>query len=234
MPVPIIITIDGPAGAGKSTTARRVAEHLGYIYIDTGAMYRAVTLAAIESATAITTKGLCALVSTISIALRTDERGQRTLLNGVDVSDRIRQPDVTALVSRVSAEPCVREHLVALQRAMGRDGGVVMDGRDIGSVVFPNAHVKVYLVASIAERARRRLQDLHALGQRAQIEDVITQIAERDRLDSSRETSPLMKPEGAVEIDTTHRTIDEQVQDIVQLAKNYQKAHHFITTYGNL
>lgn len=234
MPVPIIITIDGPAGAGKSTTARRVAEHLGYIYIDTGAMYRAVTLAAIESATAITTNGLCALVSTISIALRTDERGQRTLLNGVDVSDRIRQPDVTALVSRVSAEPCVREHLVALQRAMGRDGGVVMDGRDIGSVVFPNAHVKVYLVASIAERARRRVQDLHALGQRAQIEDVITQIAERDRLDSSRETSPLIKPEGAVEIDTTHRTIDEQVQDIVQLAKNYQKAHHFITTYGNL
>ncbi len=234
MPVPIIITIDGPAGAGKSTTARRVAEHLGYIYIDTGAMYRAVTLAAIESATAISTSGLCALVLTISIELRTDERGQRTLLNGVDVSDRIRQPDVTALVSRVSAEPCVREHLVALQRAMGRDGGVVMDGRDIGSVVFPHAHVKVYLVASIAERARRRVQDLRALGQHAEIEDVITQIAERDRLDSSRQTSPLMKPEGAVEIDTTHRTIDEQVQDIVQLAKNYQKAHHFITTYGNL
>lgn len=234
MPVPIIITIDGPAGAGKSTTARKVAEHLGYIYIDTGAMYRAVTLAAIEADTPLTTEGLCALVERLSIELRTDERGQRTFLNGLDVSDRLREPDVTAMVSRVSAEPCVREHLVALQRLMGTAGGVVMDGRDIGSVVFPHAHVKIYLVASIAERARRRVQDLLALGQHVNLDDVITQIAERDRLDSSRETSPLVKPDGAVEIDTTHRTIDEQVQDIIRLAHNYQKAHHYITTYGNV
>ncbi|MGA0046136.1 MAG: (d)CMP kinase [Candidatus Kapaibacteriota bacterium] len=234
MPVPIIITIDGPAGAGKSTTARKVAEHLGYIYIDTGAMYRAVTLAAIESSTALTTEDLCALVTNVTIELRTDDRGQRTLLNGVDVSDRIRQPDVTSLVSRVSAEPCVREHLVALQRMMGQHGGVVMDGRDIGSVVFPHAHVKVYLVASIAERARRRVQDLTALGQHVNLDEVIAQIAERDRLDSSRQTSPLIKPDGAVEIDTTHRTIDEQVDDIIQLARNYQKAYHYITTYGNM
>lgn len=233
MSEPLIVTIDGPAGAGKSTTARRVAESLGYVYIDTGAMYRAVTLEALRTGTTLDEKGLAALMEKIQIELRSDDRGQRTLLNGEDVSEAIRRPDVTANVSRVSAEPIVRERLVAIQREIGSHGGVVMDGRDIGSVVFPHAHVKVFLVADLYERARRRIADTQGSDDDITLEEMVARLAERDRLDSSRATSPLLKPEGAVEVDTTHLTITQQVDLIVQLARNYQKAHAFVASYGN-
>ena len=230
----IIITIDGPAGAGKSTTARRVASELSYLYIDTGAMYRAVTLAALRAGVSLDADALSDLVKTLTIDLVQGDDQQRTMLNGEDVTTAIRRPDVTASVSKVSAVPAVRRHLVQRQREIGINGGIVMDGRDIGSVVFPNAEVKVYLIADINERARRRLEDLKAQGESATLEEMIARITERDTLDSEREASPLIKPDGAVEIDTTALTIDEQVAQIVKLARNYLKAYAYISAFGNL
>ncbi len=230
----IIITIDGPAGAGKSTTARQVAERLGYTYIDTGAMYRAATLAALRAGIALEAQPLAALVGTLTIELVPGPSGQRTLLNGEDVTEAIRKPEVTSAVSAVSAIPEVRKSMVARQRQIGMQGGVVMDGRDIGSVVFPHAQVKVYLVANIGERARRRLQDLQAQGEATTLDDQIQQIEHRDRLDSERAASPLVKPDGAVEIDTTDLSIEEQVGKILHLVKNYQKAYAYISAFGNL
>lgn len=231
---PIIITIDGPAGAGKSTTARRVAEHLGYTYIDTGAMYRAVTLAAIRKHASIDEATLDAMCSTISITLRQSQNGQRTHLDGEDVTDAIRDASVTALVSQVSSFPAVRRHLVKRQREIGINGGVVMDGRDIGSVVFPNAQVKVFLVADLDARTRRRLADEQAKGISVDEETLKDQIALRDKLDSERAASPLIKPEGAVEIDTTHLTINEQVEKILDLVHQYHTTYGLISAFGKI
>ena len=229
---PIIITIDGPAGAGKSTTARRVAESLGYVYIDTGAMYRAVTLAAIKQQVPITEADLGAMCADLKIELTQGSGGQRTLLNGNDVTEAIRQPDVTSLVSQVSSFPLVRRHLVQRQREIGINGGVVMDGRDIGSVVFPNAQVKVFLVADLEARTLRRLADEQAKGFAIDEDSLRDQIARRDKLDSERAASPLKKPDGAVEIDTTNLTIDEQVKKIIDLAHNYQTTYGLISAFG--
>jgi len=231
---PLIITIDGPAGAGKSTTARRVAEALGYIYVDTGAMYRAVTLALIRSNRQVNEENVLELMDGMAIHLHRDEKGQHTYLNGDDVTDNLRHPSVTALVSTVAAYPKVRRRLVQKQREMGVRGGIVMDGRDIGSVVFPNAHVKVFLVADIEERTRRRLADLQQAGQDIDTEQLRLQITERDKEDSERAESPLMKPEGATEIDTTNLTIDEQVAMIVTLARKYQQTEGLLSKFGNL
>lgn len=229
---PIIITIDGPAGAGKSTTARRVAEHLGYTYIDTGAMYRAVTLAAIRGKVAIDESALDDLCSHLSIKLTQGSQGQRTLLNNEDVTDAIRDTSVTSLVSQVSSFPAVRRHLVKRQREIGLNGGVVMDGRDIGSVVFPNAQVKIFLVADLEARTRRRLADEQAKGISVDESMLKEQIALRDKLDSERATSPLIKPEGAVEIDTTNLTIDEQVSKILDLVHRYHTTYGLISAFG--
>lgn len=227
----IIIAIDGPAGAGKSTTARRVAEHLGYVYIDTGAMYRAVSLAALRRACPMTDIDLGAVAGECDIRLEPTDGAQRVLLNGEDVSLAIRQADVTAVVSQVSAFSSVRKALVKRQRQIGEDGGVVMDGRDIGSVVFPHAEVKVFLVADTEERVRRRLLEAQARGEQITEDEVRRQIVSRDEYDSSRQESPLVKAPGAVEIDTTSCSIDEQVERILNLVRSYQNTHTIVSAH---
>lgn len=214
----IIIAIDGPAGSGKSTSAKIVAEQLGYIYIDTGAMYRAVTLEWLKSGLEMSETVLNNLVNILHIELKQSESGQRTFLNGKDVSSDIRQPDVTKYVSPVSAFSYVREKMVEQQRLMGINGGVVMDGRDIGTVVFPQAELKIYLVASISARVHRRLSESIAKGINISEEEVRRQIVDRDAYDSSRNNSPLRKADDAIEIDTSDMTITQQTTMIIDLA----------------
>jgi CMP/dCMP kinase len=213
----LIIAIDGPAGSGKSTTARLVAEKLGYIYIDTGAMYRAVTLAWLRSKKEMTDEVMIELMDKFPVELIQSPQGQRTMLAGEDVSDEIRSPDVTKFVSPVSAMECVRIKMVAQQRRLGEKGGVVMDGRDIGTVVFPNADLKVFLIASIDARAYRRMLELKAKGIDFSEEEIKQQIAARDKYDSTREISPLRKAEDAIELDTSNISIEEQVAKVLEL-----------------
>ncbi len=218
----IIIALDGPAGSGKSTTARRVAEALHYIYIDTGAMYRAITLAALREERSLTNSDLMPIVKEYRLELTTTPDGQRTILGREDVTNEIRSPEVTKLVSAVSALPSVREAMTKRQREMGQNGGVVMDGRDIGTVVFPEAELKVFLIASLEERAKRRLAELtgtdggsHAIT----LEEMCHQIHERDKQDTERLVSPLRKAADAVEIDTSQLSIDQQTEQIITLAQ---------------
>ncbi|MEN3038213.1 MAG: (d)CMP kinase [Candidatus Kryptonium sp.] len=215
----IIIAIDGPAGSGKSTTARLVAQKLGYIYIDTGAMYRALTLKVINSGIDPNDeKSVAELAENMKIELLYENGNLKVILDGNDVSEKIRTPEVTSLVSIVSAHPKVREVMVKKQQELGKDGGVVMDGRDIGTVVFPNAQLKIFMTADIKERAKRRQKELEAQGFKVDLEKLIYEIEERDKFDSSREVGPLKKADDAIEIDTTNLTIDEQVDFVLKKA----------------
>ncbi|MDH7514763.1 MAG: (d)CMP kinase [Bacteroidota bacterium] len=217
---PFIITIDGPAGSGKTTTARLVAERLGFPYIDTGAMYRAVAYAVLsEGLDASDEPSICRLVQRITVESVTVDGVRRTLLNGVDVEPYIRSREISRLASIVSAIPCVRQAMVARQRAAVEGvKGAVLEGRDIGTVVFPDAPCKIYLVADSRTRAERRRLQLAAQGQEVDASTLEREIAERDAFDASRSHSPLRKPEDAVEVDTTHLTIKEQVDAIVGIA----------------
>lgn len=212
----MIITLDGPAGSGKSTTARALAKRLGGVYLDTGAMYRSVTLLALESGTNPGDAAkLDAIAAAITIDFQEAENGQNVFVNGRDVTAAIRAPEIDANVSAVSAHPGVREKMVAQQRkiAMGHQM-VVVEGRDAGSVVFPNADHKFFLNASPAERGKRRaLQTGQATDK---VQDIAKQIVERDSKDSSRLISPLMVPAGAVEIDNSHLSLDETIEKILQ------------------
>lgn len=214
----IIIAIDGPAGSGKSTTAKIVAQKLGYIYIDTGAMYRAVAYQWLQSDTEYTPENLKKATDESNIELVQSEVGQRTYLNGNDVSDEIRLPEVTKYSSPISADGYVRERLVEQQRKLGKSGGVAMDGRDIGTVVFPEAQLKIYLVASIEARVERRLKEMKEKGLEVSIDEVSNLITERDKNDSTRAISPLRKASDAIEIDTTNLSIEQQSQIILDLA----------------
>jgi cytidylate kinase len=216
----IIVAIDGPAGSGKTTTAKIAAEKLGYIYIDTGAMYRAVTLAWIRSGIEITPENAPRVMENLAIRLEQSDGGQITSINGEDVSSEIRTPDVTKLVSPVSAVEFVREKMYELQRRLGQEGGVVMDGRDIGTTVFPKAELKIYLTASIEARAKRRLLELKSKGIEQTLDETREQIAARDKYDSTRPASPLRKAEDAIEINTSELTIDQQTDMIIDLARN--------------
>lgn len=215
----IIIAIDGPAGSGKSSSAKLIAEALNYTYIDTGAMYRAVTLAWIQQNKEYNEDSVIKLCDEIDITLKTSPIGQRTFLNGEDVSDAIRSTEVTKLVSPVSAIAEVREKLVDMQRKMGELGGIVMDGRDIGTVVFPNAQLKIFLIANIKTRAERRYKELIAKGQDVDIAVIEKEIEARDKYDSTREASPLTKASDAIEVDTSEMNLIEQSEYIVNLAK---------------
>ena len=215
-----IIAIDGPVGAGKSTTARKVAEELGFLFVDTGAMYRAVTLDVLNNGVNPEDEEAVKKVAALArVELVSAGKSQRTFLNGADVSERIRDRDVTAAVSAVSAQKAVRERMTQLQREIGKNGGVVMEGRDIGTVVFPDAEYKIYLDASIETRAERRYDELVARGVKITLEELIKEVRERDRANIERELAPLKKAPGAVLIDTTDMTFDEQVATIVALVR---------------
>ncbi|MFP4369245.1 MAG: (d)CMP kinase [Candidatus Kapaibacterium sp.] len=222
----IIIAIDGPAGSGKSTTAGKVADSLGYIYIDTGAMYRAATLLWLYMGRQINEANAPEVMEKCKITMRNSPDGQLTILNGKDVSAELRTSEVTKYVSRVSAMPYVREKLTAQQRQLGENGGVVMDGRDIGTVVFPNAGLKIFLVADVDKRAERRWKELKEKGLDVHLDEIKQQIIERDKYDSSREHSPLKKADDAIEVDTSNMTIEEQVQKVIDLAEERINLKH--------
>jgi len=214
----IAIAIDGPAGAGKSTVARLIAGRFGYLYIDTGAMYRAVALAALRAGVGPgETNELARLVSGLDIRLEPGENAQRVLLNGEDVTEEIRSRDVTSVVPAYAAVPAVRARLVELQRAMAREGGVVMDGRDIGTHVLPDAELKIFMTASVRERARRRYEE-SGRAQGLTLEMLEKEIAERDRQDASREIAPLVQAEDAIVLDTTSLTAEEAADRVAMLA----------------
>ncbi len=212
-----IIAIDGPAGSGKSTTARLVAQQLGFFHLDTGAMYRAITLKIIEAGIRLTNRRqLQQLLDSTQLDLKWEKDRLQVLLDKRDVTEAIRQPAVSALVSPVSAIRSVREKLVAEQRRLAAGRNVVCEGRDIGSVVFPHAQLKIYLDCDLKERARRRLAELKG---KATLEQVRKNLAERDRIDSRRRHSPLRRVRDAILIDTTHLTIEEQVALVCALAR---------------
>ena len=219
MPEKIRIAIDGPAASGKSTTARLLAQKLGYLYIDTGAMYRAATLSVLRAGIDVhDEQAVVEHVKKIKITLKIVNGIQRTFLNDEDVSEQIRTPEINQVISVISSYPGVRKVLIEQQRELAKQGGVVMDGRDIGTVVLPDAELKVFLVASLEERARRRQLDLERQGIKMNLEEIKKEIANRDRLDSSRAQSPLKKAQDARELDTTHLSIKQQVEIIYQWA----------------
>lgn len=211
----VVVAIDGPAGAGKSTVSRRLAEALGYRYVDTGAMYRVIgVLAAEQHIDFSDTPALAALCDATTIEFVERDGHVRTYGNGRDLSDAIRTTEAAQLASKVSAVPVVRERLVAKQRQMGAGGGVVMEGRDIGTVVFPDAAVKVFLDASPHERARRRASESPDGATPAAIERIAQEISERDARDRGRAHSPLRAAADAIVMDTTHNSIDHVVREL--------------------
>jgi len=216
----ISIAIDGPGGSGKSTVARRVAERLGYTYVDTGAMYRAVAYRVLqEGLDPADEEAVTRLAEGLSMHFEQEPAGgQRLIVDGEDVSEVIRTPEVAALSSPVSAIAGVRRRLTALQQQRGRQGGVVMEGRDIQTVVLPEAEVKVFLTASDEERARRRYLELAAQGQEVDLAEVKRSLEARDRRDSERALAPLAKAPDALELVTDGLTIEEEVARILELA----------------
>lgn len=216
----IQIAIDGPAGAGKSTIAKIVAEALRFTYIDTGAMYRAVTYKAMkENIQLHDAEAVEKMLQETAITLKPSEQGQLVFVDGQDVSQAIRSNEVTANVSEVAAHANIREILVEMQQKLAADGGVVMDGRDIATHVLKDAELKIYMSATVEERAHRRFLDNERRGIPSTIESLQKEIALRDKLDSEREASPLIQAEDALFLDTTHLSIDEAAQEILKLAQ---------------
>ena len=213
----LVVTIDGPAASGKSTTARTVARRLGYNYLDTGAMYRAMGLKAINTGVDVVDEaGMAELARNTDIDVRTLASGTRIILDGVDVTEALRSPEVSAAASAVAALGPVRERMVEIQREIGSGGGIVAEGRDIGSVVFPRAEVKIYLDADLRTRAERRKKELNGKGTRVELARVERDIRSRDKTDSNRQHSPLVVPDGATIVDTTYLTIEEQIEEVLR------------------
>ena len=215
----LVIAIDGPAGSGKSTIAARLAKKLGYVNLESGAMYRALALKAMERQVSLDDgEALRQLANGTVIELEPRGEGNRVRLDGRDVSQRIRDADVTAAASRVSIHPQVREVMVKRQRALGLGGGVVMEGRDIGTAVFPNADVKIFLDAEESVRAERRVVQ-SGLRSAEDTQRVIAELAARDQRDRTRSASPLVAATDAVHVDTTHKSIDEVVAEVEEIVK---------------
>jgi len=213
------IALDGPSGAGKSTLAKRVAKHFGFIYVDTGALYRAIGLFVFRNGVAPKDeKGVLGLLSQIRLGMHYDESGsQRMLLNDEDVSDDIRLPEISTYASDVSAMPAVREFLLNMQRDMSKSHDVIMDGRDIGTVVLPGADLKIFITADDSARALRRFKELVAKGIEVTLEDVARDMAQRDKKDSEREAAPLKAADDAITVDTTELDFEQSFEALVNL-----------------
>ncbi|NWO26847.1 (d)CMP kinase [Leptotrichia sp. oral taxon 417] len=217
----MIIAIDGPAGSGKSTIAKLVAKDMGLVYLDTGAMYRLVTLKALNEGI-LGNDGLNELdkIKKLLDDLNIDIRENRFYLDDADVSEEIRKPVVSENVSDVAAIREVREKMVDLQRKFSESKNVILDGRDIGTVVFPNADLKIFLVADAKERAKRRYRELIEKGENVEIEEIYENILKRDKIDSTRKESPLKKAKDAVEVDTTSKSIEEVKNEILRMVNS--------------
>ena len=218
----MIVAIDGPAATGKSTSAKLVAQKLGFTYMDTGAMYRCITLSVLRNHISLADEeALQLLIQEMDMHFERTDDNLVVRLNKEDVSTLIRKPEVTSHVSAVSALPQVRNHMVAIQRKIAKNQDCVIEGRDIGTIVFPKADVKFFLVADDIVRARRRQLDLKAIGEERTIDELVEEICRRDRFDSERSHSPLKKADDAVEVDTSQLTIDEQVDFMVNRVMNH-------------
>jgi cytidylate kinase len=218
----MIVAIDGPAATGKSTSAKLVAQKLGFTYMDTGAMYRCITLSVLRNHISLADEeALQLLIQEMDMHFERTDDNLVVRLNKEDVSTLIRKPEVTSHVSAVSALPQVRNYMVAIQRKIAKNQDCVIEGRDIGTIVFPKADVKFFLVADDIVRARRRQLDLKAIGEEKTIDELVGEICRRDRFDSERSHSPLKKADDAVEVDTSQLTIDEQVDFMVNRVMNH-------------
>ncbi len=214
-----LIAIDGPSGAGKSSAAKKIAEALSWDYLDTGAMYRATALALLRAGVGLEDEA--ALFKVLG-SMRLEQLGTRIFLNDEDVSEAVRSHEITQFVTPVSADGRVREVLVEQQRSIGQRGGFVVDGRDIGTVVFPNAVLKIYLTASVEARAQRRFMEQEAKGNAMTLDEVAADIQRRDHADSTRAVAPLRKADDAVELDSSNLTLDEVVAKIVGMWNRIQ------------
>ncbi len=216
----MVIAIDGPSGAGKSTLTRLLAQRLGYLHIDTGAMYRTLALAVSRSGISVDDEAaVAALCQGVVIEFLRDDDGYRVISDGEDVSLAIRTPEISMLTSRISAQGAVREILLKLQRELGKGGGVILEGRDIGTVVFPHARVKFFLSASARERGERRYLELREKGAQATLEETLAAVARRDEQDAARELAPLKKASDAVEIDSTGVSIESVLSRMEQVVR---------------
>lgn len=215
----ISIAIDGPSGAGKSTISRKAAEKFGFIYVDTGAIYRAIGLATkIRGVSLDDTAAVVALLPTLEIELKYNDAGEQHMyLDGNDVSRDIRLPEVSMLASKVSAIPEVRAFLVDMQRGMAEKYDVIMDGRDIGTVILPNADLKIFLTADVRDRARRRYEELHAKGMEKPFDEVLAEMEKRDEQDTQRAAAPLKAADDAVLLDTSGNTLEESIDEVCRL-----------------
>lgn len=220
----IAIAIDGPAGAGKSTIAKKISAELGYVYVDTGALYRAIGLYAIRSGVPEQTEQyVVPLLPEIRVELKFIDHTQRVFLNAEDVSEAIRQNEVSMAASNVSAIPAVREFLFSLQQKIARENNVIMDGRDIGTVVLPHADIKIFLTASPEDRAKRRHLELLQKGQEVDFDTLLQEIIERDHNDSTRAIAPLKKAEDAIAVDTSGNSLEESIALLTDLIKSQLK-----------
>jgi cytidylate kinase len=220
----LVIAIDGPAASGKSTTAKLVAAKLGYLHVDTGAMYRAITSKVLVSGLGLDDiDAISKLVATTRVELKRNGNTLNVMLDGVDVTERIRTAEVTRAVSMVSSIASVREVMVREQRRLNQGGGIVLEGRDIGTVVFPQADLKIFMVAGIEARAHRRQKELVEQGITSSFDSLKKEIEERDRLDSTRSQSPLRRAPDAIELDTSNMTIDEQVDFVLNEVRKITK-----------
>lgn len=216
----VSVAIDGPSGAGKSTVARAAAAKLGYVYVDTGAMYRTIGLAVCRKGVAgEDTEGIKSVLPGLRVGIAYENGAQHVLLNGEDVSDAIRTPEIAYYASKVSAVPEVREFLLSTQRDMAKNGNILMDGRDIGTVILPDAPVKIFLTASAQSRAERRYKELIEKGQQVTMDGILHDINERDRQDMTRAVAPLKQADDAVLLDTSSLTLEESIAAVLRIIR---------------